>query len=67
MRDSSEDVPASHSVCPDTYSDFGPESSGVAAYRNLPAGWQFVVKTLDKDVTLVLPADKDYAAHPIAD
>jgi hypothetical protein len=67
LRDSREDVPASHSVRPDTYSDFGSESSSVAAYRNLPAGWEFVVKTLDKDVTLIMPADKNYVTRAMAD
>jgi len=67
LGDSREDVPASHIVCPDTYRDFGSECSGVAAYKNLPAGWKFVVKTLDKDLTLIPPADKNSVAHAMAD
>jgi hypothetical protein len=54
-------------VCPDTCRDFGSECSGVAAYKNLLAGWRFVLKTLDKDLTFIPPADKSYVAHAMAD
>ncbi len=36
-------------------------------YKNLPAGWKFVVKTLDKDLTLIPPADQNHIAHVMAD
>jgi hypothetical protein len=67
LGDSTEDVPASHLVCPDTYKGFGSECFGVATYRNLPAGWKFVVKKLDKDLTLIPTAHKNYMVHAMAD
>ena len=36
-------------------------------YKNVPAGWNFVAKTLDKDLTLIPPADKNHIAHVMAD
>jgi hypothetical protein len=36
-------------------------------YKNLPQGWKFVVKKLDKDLAVIPPADKDYTAHVMAD
>src|SRR5208283_3836137 len=36
-------------------------------YKNLPTGWKFAVKTLDKDLTLIPPADKNHVAHVMAD
>ena len=36
-------------------------------YKNLPAGWKFVVKTLDKDLTLIPPSNKRHMAHVMAD
>jgi len=36
-------------------------------YKNLPAGAKFVVKTLDKDLTLIPQKDKNYIAHVMAD
>jgi hypothetical protein len=33
----------------------------------LPAGWTFAVKTLDKDLTVIPPANKNHIAHVMAD
>ncbi|MGO9019604.1 MAG: hypothetical protein ACLQVJ_14770 [Syntrophobacteraceae bacterium] len=35
--------------------------------KNLPAGWKFMVKTLDKDLIIVPPAESNHMAHVMAD
>lgn len=35
--------------------------------KNLPEGWKFVVKTLNEDLTIAPPADKDHMAHVMSD
>jgi len=35
--------------------------------KNLPEGWKFMVKTLDEDLTIAPPADKDHMAHVMSD
>jgi hypothetical protein len=36
-------------------------------FKSLPAGWQFKVKTLDKDLTISPPAKGGHKAHVMAD
>jgi hypothetical protein len=37
-----------------------------AKFKNLPSGWEFMVKTLDQDLTIA-PPEKGHIAHIIAD
>ncbi len=38
-----------------------------ALHPDLPPGWKFEVKTLEKDLTLIPPANEGYLAHAVSD